>query len=289
MDFAVKLQKILERLGNLLVALFKVIFISKKGLKVPLAQNEKVVILATGPSMKYDLSKIDLSNTDYFCVNFFGETPEFYTLKPNNLVLVDPAFFMNNTIKKALEERVNLFFEKIYSQVDWPLTLYIPVKFKQDFQWKINRSNLGNTFINIVCYNSINVNGKGKFYHLLYKNNLAMPSPNSVTVAAIFLALNAGYKSINLVGVDHDFHRSIVVNKENKVIIAMKHFYDNQEAVSYLPFLNSEGVNFSVAESFLIFHKIFNSYTFISDYAKNLGVKIINYSENSFIDNFDRA
>jgi hypothetical protein len=116
-----------------------------------------------------------------------------------------------------------------------------------------------------------------------------MPSPTSVAVPAMMLGISMGYKRLNITGVSHNFHQDIVVTQENKLMIRFLHFYDKGEQVSYKPFLKTDHKEgYRISEFFMILHKMFKSYEYVALFAKRRSVTVINYTRDSFIDQFTK-
>ncbi len=126
--------------------------------------------------------------------------------------------------------------------------------------------------------------------HLMYKLNLGMPTPMTVAVTAIFIALNLNFKKIYLMGMDHSFHEDIVVNDKNILCTKDVHFYsDKPNALN--PVLVKDintGETLKIHEYFLCLHTMFRSHLFLENYANSIGAKILNMSPKSYIDAYER-
>ena len=114
-----------------------------------------------------------------------------------------------------------------------------------------------------------------------------MPTAYNVLVAALFLAINAGYENIYFLGADHSWHQNIVVKNDNLLYIKDSHFYDLK--TNYKLFDKGKaGELFKVHEVFLGWGRLFEVYILLNEYAQSRGVSIINVSLESFIDAFQR-
>ena len=68
------------------------------------------------------------------------------------------------------------------------------------------------------------------------------------------------------------------------------HFYDNEEKVTHIPFKKGIHIDetFKVHEIFATWAKTFYGYIALENYAKYKNCKIVNASEVTFIDAFER-
>jgi len=72
-------------------SLLIVIVFSKKH-KITRCKKKKAIVLMNGPSLLGDIEEDNLSG-DIYVSNDFASSKEFFILKPNNYVIVDPFFF----------------------------------------------------------------------------------------------------------------------------------------------------------------------------------------------------
>ena len=119
-----------------------------------------------------------------------------------------------------------------------------------------------------------------------------MPLPQNILIATIAGIIRLGYKNIYIVGADHSWHEDFVLNDENILGINDRHFYDNEnaDAVIFKPLIGDfeSGSLTSVTDQFNAQYLIFRSHEFLQSYAQSVGVKIINISEKSYIDAYEK-
>ena len=117
-----------------------------------------------------------------------------------------------------------------------------------------------------------------------------MPQSQNVLVASTFLAINTGFKEINIVGADHTWHEHLHVDENNVLTNKQFHFYDNEEKITYVPFKKGMHLSetFKVHEIFATWSKTFYGYFVLQNYANSRNCKIYNASEITFIDAFER-
>jgi hypothetical protein len=114
-----------------------------------------------------------------------------------------------------------------------------------------------------------------------------MPSLQNVIVMGIYVALQKGYKTIFLHGVDSDSYKNICINQNNEMLLRESHYYGVKDCN-----LNDE--QSSIFAAGMLYKRLqcevtmFRSYIDLADYAKYLGVTVINASQNSMIDAFMR-
>lgn len=271
---------------NTLLSVLKVIVQSRFYIRLPIAKSSKCIVLANGPSLKQALEK----NQDVFtqnpliCVNTFAVTPEFSKLKPSYYVMLDPFLWemenkTNNTVFKNLEEKT-----------DWKLHLLIPKQvIKHPVFQNLQKKNKN---ILLTPFNYTVFKGFSNIANWFYKKNLAMPQSLNVTITALFLGINMGYKEIILVGADHTWHENLHMSDENILHTKVTHFFENDTEIKYSPFYKSGDPHkgtLKAHEFFDIWSRTFYAYMLIADYAKKHHCTIINASEGSFIDAFKRA
>lgn len=254
----------------------------KKTPQLPTANPGKCIVLGNGPSLK----KVLAEKSDYFigksllAVNGFSVSEHFNRLKPVYYVMLDPGIWKSDhpnmvAMLDALEKTT------------WEMHLMIPHDARDNVriaQFEMHR------FIRIHYINYIVYKGFEGIGNYLFRHNLMMPQSQNVMVAALFQAINIGYKDIELFGADHNWHQELFVNNENIVCLAQKHFYDHEEKISYQPFYKMAHVKetFNMMETFATFSKVFSGYQRMGRYAAYRNAQITNMTEGSFVDAFPR-
>jgi hypothetical protein len=282
-----------------------------KDLKTNISDTDECIIVGNGPSLNESLKEdFDFINTKkIFCVNDFSRSDYYEKLKPSFYVLTDPAFWEkyaqviiddiknNNTAKynktkvdhyKGTIETIESTFNNIIEKTKWNLNLFVPLQSKPtkifDKIAEINRN------IKIHYYLMTPINFKIEIIrHKFYKLNLGMPTPQTVMIAAIFLALNINFKKIYLIGVDHSWHEYLVVDQNNCLHVKDYHFYD-KDKTTITPLLKDKEVRTTVKihEQFYALYIAFRSHILIEKYSKSIGAKIYNSSKKTYIDAYDR-
>jgi hypothetical protein len=265
------------------LSLVKVLWKSKFSVRVPEIAHSKCLVLGTGPSLKVSLqSHMDyIQQHDHIAVNAFAATDEYLQLQPKHYIILDPAFWLTKhpTIMKT--------WDPMIARTSWKMNLFIPYESRNA---PILKELTENKFIEVHYYNYTVYKGFDGVGHALYKKGLAMPQCQNVLVAATFMAVQLGYKEIELLGADHNWHEQLHVTEDNVVSVRQVHFNENVEKMTYVPFykLTHSKEVFRMDEIFTAWAKVFAGYINVQRYAQSRGVHISNASEFSFIDAFKR-
>jgi len=246
--------------------------------------EKSCLIIGNGPSIAITLAQItsDFPDNDIFVVNNFAESDWYKKIKPTYYVFADPMYwikFNSPAGKKELEILI-----KIKEATDWRLTILIPFSALKAFKLIFDDC----PHIILRYFNDIILNTGTTLDYLLYQQSLACPAIQNVMVQSIYLALNIGYKEINLVGADHSWTKEIRVNDENIVCLIDNHFYDQDQMPRLQPWSPPDAPSYKMHEILIILAKAFSGYHVLKKYADFLGTTIYNYTPDSFVDAFQR-
>lgn len=271
-----RISQAFSTLGNTIKSAAKIALLSRRcGIKPHNPkEGDTLVILANGPSLRDTISNhaSTLSRNPTLAVNFAANADSFKILKPRYYVLADPHFFVSD------EPNVKQLWTNL-ACTSWPLTLFAPAD-------RLDRARHLAPDMDIQCYNAVGAEGWRALCHAAFKNGRAMPRPRNVLIAAIMIAIKAGFKTIYLTGADHSWLRTLSVADDNCVISIQPHFYAddkrelNRSAAEYRGYrLHDVLNNFTIA---------FRSYHQIEEFARTQGVRIYNATPQSYIDAFER-
>lgn len=249
--------------------------------------NSSLVVLANGPGLKSYLESVAApeSGADYMCVNLFALNESFEFFQPSHYVVFDPYFFVDLDKADALGTRV---FTAISKKTQWPLTLYIPLRFK-GFKAKLEAL-LSSPLLSIVFFRDAGFSLHANAFTLpLMISQLVIPRPQNVLVAALYIALMRRYKTVYLEGADHSWHKYLYLDGDNHLMLQDVHFYDENPKLS--PFFKDpvRKVYFSMEEIFLAFHRVHKSYGALRRVAEVMKIRIVNRTPDSFIDCFEKT
>lgn len=251
-------------------------------LKVSSNSRKNCIILGNGPSLKKTLqfmSDRPLKETDIYCVNFFANDPVYQKLKPTHYVLTDQSFWIDNTTEEITHKK-KLLYDTLFSKTTWKLNLFLPIEARPYI------AKYKSEYVNTVYYNRTPIVGFKFFRHVCYKYNLGMPTPQNVLIAAIYIAMHHKYKTIYMSGADHSWHNSLHVGEDNILYISDCHFYGEAKPVPF--FKVGQREPYRMHEIFTLWAKVFRSYHLLGEYAKTNNSNIINISETSYVDAFQR-
>jgi hypothetical protein len=277
-------SKYLFNLINTSLSLIKIVFKLKARPHFPLPESETLIVLGNGPSLRAPIAL----KSSYFkgktllCVNSFSISTEYTVLKPLYYVMLDPGLW------RADNAHVADTIDAIASKTTWPLHILVPHEAKKSPRIL---SLLQNKNVHVHFFNYIVYKGFERIGFRLYKKNIAMPQSQNVLVASLYFAINLGYKNIELFGADHNWHHDLIVNDKNVVCLKHIHFYDSETTVTYKPFYKMMHVQetFRMDEAFFAFAKVFAGYHQIKKYSLYRNAHIVNMTQGSFVDAFDRG
>lgn len=270
----------INNFGPSLKSIGKMIFLSHPASVKKVKAQGSISILANGPSLRQTLDNqlAQLKETNTMAVNFAANTPEFWELKPNYYIIVDPYFFV-----KMDQERVKKLWDNI-CDVKWPMSLIVPFDQAEYVEKYFKACEITNVTIRSI--NPVGVEGWHWLENLAYKRGWGMPRPRNVLIAAIMAAIQMGFEDIVLYGADHSWMQSIWVDDNNCVVTVQPHYYKEDEESQKQ--VNSEYSGIPLHEVVHSFYVAFQAYHRIARYARGHSVTIINATPGSFIDAFPR-
>ncbi|MCR3969095.1 hypothetical protein [Aeromonas veronii] len=249
---------------------------------------DRCIILGNGPSLKKDMEKINNeTKVDFFGVNHFAESVYFSSLKPNKYMLLDP-YFWSAAAHEQLKAKRESLFTSLNESVHWDIMLFVPIS--SDLEYL--RSKITNNKIHIIKLNSVVLPYLPHVQRKLILNKFATglygPPASNVLIWAVYVAIFAGYKEVDLYGADLSFTQDIQVDqKSNQLMIKYKHFYGES---TYEPLMmNPERIkNVTMEDLYWEMYQTFYAHNLLSDFAQAKGVEIKNRSSYSLIDSYPR-
>lgn len=282
--FLKKCYEIIGEFGESIISILGVLIFSKfnansyfRAEKKKREEGDVCYVLCNGPSLQNFLNMGDIPSKNLFVVNFFGNSEAFMKIKPDNYFVLDNILIGRATQQRMARsvEAVNRLYENL-SSVTWAMNFFFP----SDGDKKLLDKLKGNNNITICIYNKTPVSGLKGLSHFLYRKNLGMPRPQNISNAAIFCAINSGYKKIYLYGVEHSWQKAFDVDPETHRIFANDgHFYQKDNIRYY-----NRG---DYCKVLLNHHLAFKSHFMLREYADSLNTKIINRTATSFIEAYE--
>lgn len=288
MKILLAIQRLITEGLQTVFTLFKILLWSgfNKRPKI-LFPHDKCIIMGNGPSLNKSLTEFEVSLGNYtlICVNHFAESPVYKKLKPEIYVLNAPEMWLND-VEPYYYEKGEKLFDAIRKNTDWEMNLFIPYSAKKHGRWQ--KSLMQNKRIKVHFFNSTPVEGYQWFRYSCYRNYLGMPRPHNVLIPSIMISLFLNFRKIYLFGTDHSWMKDIWVTEENEVLLNQKHFYDEDTSRAKPMDKLGKGKRklYEVLQKFVY---AFYGYFEIEAFSKTKGQDIINCTEGSYIDAFQRS
>ena len=285
--FKSKFQIFIENTVHSLLSILKILVFSKIGASYKKVKGgDSCIVLGNGPSLNKDIAEHPdfFEQHDLFAVNHFASSDYYRQFKPAYYVLNAPEMWEPKANEKYVKMGETLF-NQLAQKTAWPLELFINSDAAKYSKWKQILAN--NEQIRVHYFNAAPIEGFRVFEHLCYRKNLGMPRPHNVLIPSLIIALNLQFKNLFIAGADHNWMKDMMVDENNRVYLTQKHFYDEKTAQKNTMHKRGTGVR-RMHEVLQKFAHSFESYFKIKAYADKLGVPVINLTEGSFIDAFER-
>lgn len=283
------LYSFIVQLSDTLQSIAKIIFRShllSPGFSYKANSTDELVVLGNGPSLRQSLDRLStfLVNRKCMAVNGFSISDDYELVKPGWYVLVDPGFWNLNP-----GERISHFREMVYqnliAKTTWPLVVQLPNQAKKSFVPDLLSQN---KLIRIEYFNKTTVTGFVGFRNLCYRRQLGMPRPQNVLIPSLINGINMNFKRIFVLGADHSWHETIRVDDSNMVSLVDSHFYDKNGG-NIVENRTDQNSLIPIHKQFQSLAIAFECYFLIASYAQSRGCSILNASEKSYIDAFQKV
>jgi hypothetical protein len=232
-------------------------------------QNKRIIIIGTGPSIKYqDLTF--LKDDIVIALNEFYLHPEIDVIKPKYFLYTG-----YNIHKDSVDFDVAVKWYKEFEKciLNNKGTALLPIS---DFDFLKENQLMQNDLLKKYFFNyTINIK-KIEKYNFEY-DVLSFYGDNSA-INAIGLSIYMGAKEIYLLGLDHDWILTYKNKKQN-------HFYKDEESLIY----KDHSQNFkrvTLLDNLINYCRIFEQYTAIEKYAKMKKINIYNMTDGGMLDVF---
>ncbi|MBQ5785951.1 MAG: hypothetical protein IIW00_05715 [Alistipes sp.] len=262
-------------------------YIKRSG-AIDMARSKCVAILGNGPSLKRELPQLIAQRAwekkDILAVNFFALSEEFALIKPKYYVISDPMFFR----KAGYGERVQELYKALAEKVSWPMKLYMQYYNPEHFDY---RSAIGhNPNIEIVPFHSIVFHGFRSVEFWCYRRGLGSGNFGTVIQNGEFIALQLGYRRIELYGVDHTLLDGLMVDEKNRVCRRKSHYYDSEQSPAEPIYYNATNPPrpYTMSEYLSETAELFRGHEVLRDFSEKCGAEIINRTAHSMIDAYKR-
>lgn len=227
------------------------------------SRQRSLSIILNGPSLEKSLKHLNREKTDVCMVNYAVLTELYEKIRPEYICLASSNFFV-------LNKKIYNFYKRI-EEINPEQIIFYPSYVKTA---SLNRKKI--RFKRI--YTTDKLYDISKYSVKLLEKNLLAPFFINVGIMALYAGIQMGYKKINLYGADFSYFKSYSVNDDLKVEIEDSHFYGKRRLI--LPNnMHMELQNLQQA---------YSQFYIIKRYAEAEHVKIVNMSDESMLDCFER-
>ena len=283
-----KIKILLKDVANIFISLLRIIRnpIALRKNILPINNKNTMLILGNGPSLKefLETDREDTLDSDIFAVNKFCLSEAYTQVKPTHYILVDSDFFFDDTDSAILEMKKNVL-SKFEHETDWDMNLFLPRNDKS--QIIAQQIMQHNSKIKVFYFNAYTIDGPSFFRNYMYKRGVGMPFVGNVLVSANILSINMNYKNIKIFGAEQSIHLQGRVNQNNEVVVGYTYFNGHNSDVVLKNDLDPSKPQ-TYHEFLTHWRDTFASYHLVESYAQYRKCKIINMTEDSYIDAFEK-
>ena len=260
-----KVEKVVEALYNYRNFWGNILYKIKGGKYLIRRENHNNIIhiIANGPSYAKTEHLIDLIPGDCMCMNFAINKDLVLKHSPKFVCWCDPDFFKDEY--KLQRQEVLDYCKKNKAK------FYVPFKYIKGSDLEQNP--------NVISINSIAK--KGEIYTARtkrrYEKNKEVPAFQTVAIMAIYVAIQLGYRTIYLHGVDEDQIKRLEMVR-GELYTEYYHCYEESKR---------EKLNYTMFQMTKSYLTLLEGFKKIADYARDEKINIINMNENSNIEFFD--
>jgi len=249
---------------------------------LPGTEEKKLMILATGPSLKAVLENSHevLEQYDLMAVNKFATRVEYTMLRPKQYVLLDTVFSTKNNTTEKIKIRDDVL-NALLKETHWNINLFFPSN--TDMKLELEAMFKKNKHIHLHYFNMTTVDGLDSVSFFCYEKGYGMPFAGNVLVASLWLAINMGYKEIILAGSDMSMHNMAHVDASNRLCLGDVYYYKNSTSE-----IDCAVIDQRVDAYFFKIAKTFEAFGILKRYANHNRVNILNSSMKSYLDDFEK-
>lgn len=237
-------------------------------------KREPIHVLMNGPSRAATINYLEKIPGKVMMVN--QALVASVEIQPDYYCLADGVYRTDATRQVEGQESAVRKLYKVFEEYEKPLVIFTPNELRND----IGVSNPNISFQGVCCSHCPKYHGGGIVKHILQKN-MGCPRPQGVVILALYVSIQMGYKEIYLHGADQNELSGISVNTYNQKIYQSKHYYDKDTNKIHI----EPGTMLDEYEAQMY---LYQSFYGIEKYAKDCGVKIINMSNDSLVDCFEK-
>lgn len=250
---------------------------------------DAVVVAMNGPTLAEDLGRIDANfpaetRIDYAVANHFADTKYFAMRRPTHYFFSDPYFWDDASDPVLIEKRI-VTFDRIVKETRWPIRVYFPAHANPA---KLVDHFSDNEMIELHPFNAASLPAEySSLLGAVWKNDLCAPYGQNVLIHAIYGCIQLGYCQIGVAGAGFSFHKQIHVDQDDNTFMQhQRHVYGESTERAYVD--QKQTKHATVSNEFKALYNAFRSLEAVSIYARLRGCEVVNYSNYSYLDMFDR-
>lgn len=256
--------------------------------RVPAEESVRESLIVC-PSPLLDQQIVNLSLRRHYAISFVNSaclSPTFQTLKPERMFLIDPAFFQGRPAgvgSEVLNSGIERTLARIADATVWPMKLIIPWHYRNSASVKRLQANANIAIIGLPVFNA---RGHNKFFKKLgLRLGVLNPIYQNVLIAAVFYSLKAGHARTLIWGGHHNWLAEVAVDEHNRVLHSVRHSDEQHVGIPLVEVDGSPRLYHTYLQQLAV---VFEQYHVIRDYAHGTDQVVLNATEDSFIDAFER-
>ena len=242
----------------------------KNRLPMQKGNGKELSVILNGPSLNHSLQYLEREKTDIMMVNYAAETDLYHKLNPEYVCFADPVLF------KPCVRNYNMFrkIEKINKHT----LIFYPGVYKENMFMKNKNAR--------KVFSTNRLLDVDLFSYRLLEKNLMAPYFINVGIMALYVGIQLGYKKIWLHGADMTMLRQVSVTENREIEIGDTHYYGEQKV--NVTRLSRGTAAQDMKHVTQCFYEAFAQFKLLEKYAAARNVKIINMSDDTLIDCFER-
>ena len=230
--------------------------------------GKSLSIVVNGPSVNRTIKYLKPGETDVMMVNNAPLTPLYKELCPKYVCISDSEFLEKNKRNYSIRTELMKTADKV--------TIFLPSFYSKQFFFPADKLNIKYVF------SLYGISEYDFFSYKLMERNLLTPAFNNVVIMCLYVGIQLGYKKIYLYGADENFLKQVTVDQRNRVMRENIHYYGSEMMCEN----KKHGSDMEIMTYMM--YRIFNGLKRLKRYAIKENVRVVNMSDDSWIDCFPR-
>ena len=251
------------------------------------AEEANLDALVICPSPLLNDQLIDEACRSRYLISFVNNaclSPQFLVLQPERFFLIDPAFFCDPADRPALGKTIDTVIERIATHTSWPMSVIVPWHYRNSNNAQAMAHNPNVKVVAVPIFNSRGTWLRAKYAG--FRNGILNPIYRNVLIAAIFYNIRAQHNRVFIWGAHNTWLKNVSVDMSNQVLHSLQHTETQRFGQ---PLLNLDGSPTRYHEYLNQLATTFEQHHVLNEFSISQGKKIINVTDDSFIDAYDRC